>query len=290
QQQHQHQHQQQQPPPSPYSTAPYAQALASPAHQQFVQNRQTASPSSASTSVTPYATSRAQQPSPSLVPSNANSQQQPMSLPSSQPPSQPPPSLLQSQSQPMAQVQTPVKATPPSPLSPVAQAREKDRMTTLLEINNLLIQEVVELQSQGRAGHIGPPPPEGDKQVQPAKEYVDCMRRLQSNLSFLAQNAEKHNKPNHPIQPGPAIMVVPASPPELVELYTKLQELYPGWKGQGAPVKASPGAQQRSGSMSQPPNSAGLQNNMNPPNSAGLQNNMQPLGSTGMQQNMQNLQ
>lgn len=117
-----------------------------------------------------------------------------------------------------------------------------------------------------------------------------CMRRLQSNLSFLAQNAEKHNKPNHPIQPGPAIMVVPTSPPELVELYTKLQELYPGWKGQIAQVKASPGAQQRSGSASQPPNSAGLQNNMNPPNSAGLQNNMQPLGSTGMQQNMQNMQ
>jgi hypothetical protein len=76
----------------------------------------------------------------------------------------------------MAQVQTPVKAKaePPSPLSPVAQAREKDRMTTLLEINNLIIQEVVELQSQGRAGHIGPTPPEADKQQQPpAKEYVE---------------------------------------------------------------------------------------------------------------------
>jgi hypothetical protein len=117
-----------------------------------------------------------------------------------------------------------------------------------------------------------------------------CMRRLQSNLSFLAQNAEKHHKPNQAIQPGPAIMTVPASPPALAELYTKLQELYPGWRGQQAQMKASPGPQQRLGSTSQPPNSAGLQNNMNPPNSAGLQNNMQPLGNNGMQQNMQGMQ
>jgi hypothetical protein len=113
------------------------------------------------------------------------------------------------------------------------------------------------------------------------------MRRLQSNLSFLAQNAEKHHKPNQAIQPGPAIMTVPVSPPELAELYSKLQELYPGWKGQQAQVKASPGSQQRMGSTSQRPNSAGLQNNMNPPNSAGLQNNMQSLGNNGMHQNMQ---
>jgi len=101
------------------------------------------------------------------------------------------------------------------------------------------------------------------------------MRRLQSNLSYLAQNAEKHNKPNQPIQPGPAIMAIPTSPPELVELYTKLQELYPGWKGQTAQMKASPGPQRLNSTSSV---------SMNPPNSAGLQNNMQ------MQQSMQNMQ
>ena len=175
-QQHQlqQQHPHPQPSPSPYSTAPYTQALASPAHQQFAQNHQTASPTSANNHASPYAPSRAQQPSPSLVPSNGISQQPPMSLPPTVPSSQPPAS--QSQPHPMAQVQTPAKATPPSPLSPIAQAREKDRMTTLLEINNLLIQEVVELQTQGRAGHIGPGPdnrPEGEKQQPPAKEYVE---------------------------------------------------------------------------------------------------------------------
>lgn len=107
------------------------------------------------------------------------------------------------------------------------------------------------------------------------------MRRLQCNLAYLAQNAEKNHKPNQPIQPGPAIMTTPSSPPELVELYTKLQGLYPGWKGQTAQMKASPGPQrlnatgQPNSAGMQPPNSAGLQNNMQPPNSAGLPNMQQ---------------
>lgn len=75
------------------------------------------------------------------------------------------------------QAQTPVKAVPPSPVSPVAQAREKERMTLLLEINNLLLKEVVDLQSQGKAGHIGPAPPNQDgkpeDKQQPSKEYVE---------------------------------------------------------------------------------------------------------------------
>ena len=96
------------------------------------------------------------------------------------------------------------------------------------------------------------------------------MRRLQSNLAFLAQNAEKTHKPNQPLQPGPAIMAAPSAPDELVKLYLKLQILFPGWKGQTMPVKASPGPQ-RTPSTTQP-NSAGLQSSMQPPNSAGLVN------------------
>jgi len=96
------------------------------------------------------------------------------------------------------------------------------------------------------------------------------MRRLQANLAFLAQNAERHTKPNQNIQPGPAIMTPPPSPDELVKLYVKLQSLFPGWKG--APAKASPGPQRLSSTSSQ----ASVHNNMHPPNSAGLQNNMQP--------------
>ena len=81
------------------------------------------------------------------------------------------------------------------------------------------------------------------------------MRRLQANLSYLATTAERAHKPTHAIPPGPAIMSVPAAP-ALAELYTKLQGLFPGWKGQQ--LKASPGPQR--------PN---MQQNM--------QQNMQPL-------------
>lgn len=108
------------------------------------------------------------------------------------------------------------------------------------------------------------------------------MRRLQSNLAFLAQNAEKNHKPNQPIHPGPAIMAIPAGPDDLVKLYVKLQGLYPGWKGQTGQMKASPGPQRLNSNASQP-NSAGMQ----PPNSAGLQSNMQPPGSAGFPPNMQ---
>jgi hypothetical protein len=64
---------------------------------------------------------------------------------------------------------------PPSPVSPVNQARSADRVATLLDINSILIKEVCELQVQGKAGQVGPTPegkPEGDK-PQPSKEYVE---------------------------------------------------------------------------------------------------------------------
>jgi len=105
------------------------------------------------------------------------------------------------------------------------------------------------------------------------------MRRLQANLAYLAQNAEKVPKPGQQIQPGPAIMSIPASPAELVKLYTKLQELFPGWKGQTPQMKQSPGPQRMNSNASQPPNSAGLQQNWG-------QNAMQQ----GMQQSQQQQQ
>lgn len=141
-----------------YSAAPYSQPLPSPAHQQFGQNRQTASPSS--NTGQPYATPQMHhQQSPSAHPPNGQQQSMPMTQIKPEP----------------AQAQTPVKAVPPSPVSPVAHARSQDRVTTLLEINSILIKEVCDLQSQGKAGQVGQSAdgkPEGDK-PQPAKEYVE---------------------------------------------------------------------------------------------------------------------
>ncbi|OCK84517.1 hypothetical protein K432DRAFT_378543 [Lepidopterella palustris CBS 459.81] len=147
--------------------------------------------------------------------------------------------------------QSSMKAVPQSPVSPDAQirdqGRDRERVAVLLDINSELLQEIVSLQAQGKAGHIGqmPPPKEEGKpepDLKPAsKEYVDCMRRLQANLSYLATTAERAHKPSQVIPPGPAIMSVPSSYPALSDLYTKLQALFPGWRGQQ--LKASPGPQ-----------------------------------------------
>ncbi|KAF2640392.1 hypothetical protein P280DRAFT_518805 [Massarina eburnea CBS 473.64] len=243
--------------PSPYSNAPFAHNLSSsPAHPQFAHQRQ----SSAHNSVPPYR-------SPS-VPSN----NQPNMAATT-----PVKSEMQS---------TPVKSEMQSPVSPATQAREQERIDTLLSINQLLIQEVDELHTQGKTGHIGPTVPDGDKQQQSSLEYRDCMRRLQANLAFLAQSAERHSKPSQSMMPGPAIMNAPATPDELVKLYLKLQMLFPGWRG--AQAKASPGPQRLNSTSSQS-SMPGMPTNMQPPNSAGLQNSMgmQPPNSAGLPPNMQ---
>ncbi|KAJ4383542.1 hypothetical protein N0V86_001595 [Didymella sp. IMI 355093] len=239
------QQQQQQQQHNPYSSAPYSQTLPSPAHQQFAQNRQTASPA-LSNQGQPYATPQPQQ-SPTTLPSS-NGQQQPMNLNL--------PSQVKSEP---AQAQTPVKAVPPSPVSPVTPAKAHERVAVLLEINSILITEATTLQSQGKGGQIAAPE---EGKPQPSKEYIDYIRRLQANLSYLAQNAEKVPKPGQPIQPGPAIMSAPATHEELGKLYVKLQGLFPGWKGGQPTARQSPGGPQRMNSnTSQPPNSAGLQQN-----------------------------
>jgi hypothetical protein len=57
-------------------------------------------------------------------------------------------------------------------------------------------------------------------------------------------------------------MIPPATHEELNKLYLKLQGLFPGWKGGQPATRQSPGGPQRMNSnASQPPNSAGLQQN-----------------------------
>jgi len=66
------------------------------------------------------------------------------------------------------------------------------------------------------------------------------MRRMQANLAYLANVAERPNRPGNPVIAWPPIMASPASPPSLVEMYTKLQSMFPGWKTQQAKLSASP--------------------------------------------------
>lgn len=132
----------------------------------------------------------------------------------------------------------------PPYVQPLAQATVKDmeRVSTLLEINSVLLREVANLQAQGKAGSIGANPAspktdgpstgiESPQQSQahrtpPSQEYAECMRRLQSNLAYLAAIADSSKKGNG--RPAnPAILVPPPHLPGVVPLYQKLRDLFP---------------------------------------------------------------
>ncbi|KAF2759965.1 hypothetical protein EJ05DRAFT_484845 [Pseudovirgaria hyperparasitica] len=185
---------------------------------------------------------------------------------------QPSPMAAPTSTQPLAQQGAPVQTrpVPQSPITPEGQAKERERMTLLLDINSELLQELSILQSQGKGGAgggtDGPVGPGGgmkpDGQQQASKDYLELLRRLQSNLAYQASTAERYGGKVGQVQPGPAIMTAPASPPALKEMYARLQALFPGWKGSQT-VKNSPGPQQRQnlpqGHGAGPPTAPGMQ-------------------------------
>jgi hypothetical protein len=144
------------------------------------------------------------------------------------------------------------------PLSAEKLAKEKERVDLLFEINQILMQEAISLQEQGKGGNVQYPPkaqPEGkdvpspeyaeyvagnsNPQTPPSANRTRCLKRLQANLTYIANDAERHHKKLHQIHPGPAVMSPPhILGPELVELYNKLQALFPNWKGR--PEEPSP--------------------------------------------------
>ncbi|KAF3482590.1 uncharacterized protein GIQ15_05349 [Arthroderma uncinatum] len=150
------------------------------------------------------------------------------------------------QAQAQAQV-SPVYQTP-NTLSPQAAARERARVTILLEINSALLQEVVNLQASGKAGPAsnqtsatGSPSSPQDPQKssngsdsakaaapagKPGQEYVDCMRRLQANLAYLATVADRAKKTSATAPQIPAIMTPPPHLPSVNQLYSSLNELF----------------------------------------------------------------
>ncbi|KAL4779694.1 hypothetical protein BJX76DRAFT_339981 [Aspergillus varians] len=141
--------------------------------------------------------------------------------------------------QPISAQQSSSQNTSPAVQSPAAAARDKERFSVLLEINSMLLQEAVNLQTSGKAG--GPPAQQAsqdsnpsptsettsEKSVQRSPEYVNCMRRLQVNLAYLATVADKGKKSGGIVPPAPAIMTPPPNLPAINDLYTKLNELFP---------------------------------------------------------------
>ncbi|CRG90840.1 hypothetical protein PISL3812_07886 [Talaromyces islandicus] len=128
-----------------------------------------------------------------------------------------------------------------APQSPATASRERDRIGALLNINSALFREVVNLQAAGKAGAPAQPPGQDQQQAgspapkpapndpskKPSQEYVDCMRRLQANLAYLATIADRSKKPGNAVPPGPQILTPPPNVPGMEELYARLNELFP---------------------------------------------------------------
>ncbi|KAF9886911.1 hypothetical protein FE257_011034 [Aspergillus nanangensis] len=131
-----------------------------------------------------------------------------------------------------------------SPASSPAAAREKARVSALLDINSMLLQEVVNLQAAGKAGSASTQPGSQDSNnpsplseqasdatkgsaQRPSQEYVDCMRRLQANLAYLATIADRAKKSGGVAPQAPNIMTPPPHMPSMNDIYTKLNELFP---------------------------------------------------------------
>ncbi|KAE9994757.1 hypothetical protein EG327_003021 [Venturia inaequalis] len=122
-------------------------------------------------------------------------------------------------------------------------SRDQERVTLLLEINQLLLQEIVTLQEAGKGGDVQSPAKTGEGTKEEGKsvasqEYVDCMRRMQSNLAYLANVAERASRPTQAQMPWPPLMSVPTTgPSQLPEMYVKLQNMFPAWKTHQAQQK-----------------------------------------------------
>ncbi|KAI2614144.1 uncharacterized protein GGS25DRAFT_470498 [Hypoxylon fragiforme] len=152
-----------------------------------------------------------------------------------------------------------------TPLSPSVDSRDKERVGVILEINNELLLEAMQIQhtqqvlkkerasSNGTEGAANEPDKKSTEEEDIlAQDYLHCMRRLQTNLTYLAALADK--KGNVPVPPSPTYMKAPplnyniklrmvVSPdgsesqeaPDrgetvkyILDLYKKLHALYPG--------------------------------------------------------------
>jgi hypothetical protein len=176
--------------------------------------------------------------------------------------------LLGTQPKPPSQMNSPqTAASPAAPNQAQAQAqaqaqfaaREKARVTALLDINSALLQEVVNLQAAGKAGPASNPDtnspaseqPDASKANQkPSPEYIECMRRLQANLAYLATIADRAKKAGGVVPQTPAIMTPPPNLPAVNELYARLNELFSRSAKASTPQRPSPPSMQGNGGPS----------------------------------------
>ena len=162
------------------------------------------------------------------------------------------------------------------PTSPGADARDKERFALLLDINHELLYESIQIQTSQQEikkelaaeGKLTPERKPTEEESILQQDYVQCMRRLQANLAYMATLADR--KPETKPSPCPAYLTPPsltlsvklrAQPivPEggdfkidpvtdreerdvaIKELYTRLQACFPGIDPTKEPVFRQPG-------------------------------------------------
>nr|POE84543.1 hypothetical protein CFP56_78629 [Quercus suber] len=124
-------------------------------------------------------------------------------------------------------------SSPRPPLSPHSQNREQERISLLLGINVDLLQEVNRLQAEGRGGATSAQQQlqlkqQGQPDNMASDEYIQCLRRVQANLSYLMPKA-RDDPQKTPL--GPVYMSHPPHMPQLQPKYDQLTSLFPGWSG-----------------------------------------------------------
>ncbi|KAF4989295.1 hypothetical protein FGRMN_9219 [Fusarium graminum] len=100
------------------------------------------------------------------------------------------------------------------PLSPGTEARDKERFSLLLDINHELLYESIQIQATQQEikkenAAAGNPTDKKltEEETQLQQDYLQCMRRLQGNLSYMAALADR--KPEVKVPPCPTYLSAP---------------------------------------------------------------------------------
>jgi hypothetical protein len=177
----------------------------------------------------------------------------PASEPATLQPAKPIPAQAPNPQPPQSNTIQPQQPATPNPTVPQPQLPspfEAQRVSALLDINRFLLLELNFLQTKPPSPAEPPKsdltkPPPSSPNPPSSPHYVDYMRRLQSNLAYLASVADRPHKPLNPIPAWPMIMNPPArkdaeeqncgeeseAETEVRERYEGLKELWPEWKG-----------------------------------------------------------
>ncbi|KAK8206564.1 hypothetical protein M8818_004397 [Zalaria obscura] len=194
---------------NPYTSAPYSQSIAAP-----------------SVTATPVQRAVTHSATPPLqVSPNVNLAQrlQQAQAQASQQPSMPAPSPAR----PNSGHATSANLSP-QPASPGAsQAREKERLALLLDINVELLQEINKLQAQGQGGAMNP--------QQAALYKANGQSDKMASDLYIHQTDMHQKKPGQPPAHPPSFIYPPPNMPSLQEKYAALRKLFPGWQGRDGP-------------------------------------------------------